>query len=619
VPPQNLNQVASYTKLGYGNWTFGSGLPIKQRYELMPSTYRNPTPVRNTKFANFFAFTDIHITDKEAPNQLIYLQQFEPGSCTNTSIYSPVMMCTTHVLDAAIQTANALHKQNPFDFGISLGDTCNNTSYNELRWYMDVIDGKSITPSSGAHTGADSIDYQKPYQAVGLDKSIPWYQAMGNHDHFFIGSFPVDADPSLGIRKSYIADTIWNVGDVLNLALNAAYFPAMFNMENLKAKPSYYMGTLNGSTQYGEILYTGITTDPKFSTGAPKVVADPDRRSLLRTEWVQEFFNTTSTPVGHGFNLVDKTDPNWHDNGFACYSFMPNVKMPLKIIVLDNTQSEHDGSTDIHGHGYLDARRWAWLRAELAAGQAENQLMIIAAHVPIGVSAIASETEWWAETNNITPENQNAVNLTDLVATLQATPNLLAWIAGHRHLNAIKAFQTRDATKPEQGFWQVETSSLRDFPQQFRTFQVYLNSDYTVSIVTTNVDPAVALGTPAAASRKYAIAAQQIVKSVVTLSNPNVASVYAGVDKSNSPVLVPVPSIDPTQRQVGWVLPVVDGGVEPNGTLMAGATPDPSIVFEDMTAYPVPVPVNGSCNAELFKQLSPQMVSVLKASFPQAI
>jgi hypothetical protein len=204
------------------------------------------------------------------------------------------------------------------------------------------------------------------------------------------------------------------------------------------------------------------------------------------------------------------------------------------------------------------------------------------------------------------------VNLTDLVSTLQATPNLLAWIAGHRHLNAIKAFKSPDATKPEQGFWQVETSSLRDFPQQFRTFQVYLNSDYTISIVTTNVDPAVADGTPAAASRGYAVAAVQICKGNVTLSNPNVANVLAGVDASNNPVLMPVPTIDPTQKQAGWV--------KPDGTLMDGATPDPTILYENMTdtsKYPLPVPVNGSCNAELFKQLSPQMVSVLKAKFQQ--
>ena len=70
------------------------------------------------------------------------------------------------------------------------------------------------------------------------------------------------------------------------------------------------------------------------------------------------------------------------------------------------------------------------------------------------------------------------------------------------------------------GFWQVETSSLRDFPQQFRTFKIYLNSDYTISIVTTDVDPAVKDGSPAATSRKYAIAAEQIVGADIYNFNP---------------------------------------------------------------------------------------------------
>ena len=74
----------------------------------------------------------------------------------------------------------------------------------------------------------------------------------------------------------------------------------------------------------------------------------------------------------------------------------------------------------------------------------------------------------------------------------------------------VKAFQSPDPNRPELGFWQVETASLRDFPQQLRIFELVRNQDATVSILATNVDPIVEEGTPAATSRTYAVAAQQI-------------------------------------------------------------------------------------------------------------
>ena len=456
---------------------------------------------------------------------LIYLQRLHPTLPVGAALYSGMMLYTTQVLDAAVQTINALHKQNPFDFGISLGDTCNSTQYNELRWYIDVLDGKVINPSSGAHLGADSIDYQKPYKAAGLDKTIPWYQVLGNHDHFWIGSFPVDDGPRKDLQQSYISDTVLAMGDPL------------VNPANI-TKSDYYMGVLDGSTPYGDIKYAGPVTDFK---SPPKVVADPDRRSLLRTEWMQEFFKTSTNPVGHGFNLIDA------NNGFACYSFVPKSTIPIKVIVLDDTQREDDGSADIHGHGFLDQARWDWLKKELADGDAASQLMIIAAHVPIGVEPTSptSEMGWWTDP-------QNAVTLPNLIAELQSHPNLIMWIAGHRHLNVVKAFISPDPVNaPEKGFWEVETSSLRDFPQQFRTFEIYLNSDNTVSIVTTDVDPAVKDGSLPATSRKYAIAAEQIV----------------GVDMSNYN-----PTNDPTIKPM----------------------------------------IAGSYNAELVKQLSPAMQAKLK-------
>jgi hypothetical protein len=66
------------------------------------------------------------------------------------------------------------------------------------------------------------------------------------------------------------------------------------------------------------------------------------------------------------------------------------------------------------------------------------------------------------------------------------------------------------ADRPELGFWEVETFSLRDFPQQFRTFEIVRNGDDTVSILATCVDPAVREGSLAARSRSFSVASQQL-------------------------------------------------------------------------------------------------------------
>ena len=474
LPAIYAYEVSEYQQYGYGVWHYGAGLPFEKRLDLMPSGYPAATVTNTAKLLHFFAMTDIHITDKESPAGGVYFGW--KIASPYISAYSPVMLYTTHVLDAAVQTVNALHKENKFDFGIALGDICNNTQYNELRWFIDVFDGKNINPDSGDKDDpkpGPNNDYQDEYKAAGLDQSIPWYATMGNHDHFWMGVDPVDDY----IRQTLTGDSILKMGNI-------------FTSGGILRR-DFYMGVLDGRTLYGDVLGAG----PVVSTFPEKIAADPKRRSLTREQWMNEFSNTSTSPNGHGFSQADAA------TGFACYSFEPKSDLPLKVIVLDDTQRDDDTGALIYGYGSLDQKRYDWLVAELDKGQTEGKLMVIAAHIPIGVEKPGSFLGWWSKAY-VTENN--------LMAKLHTYPNLILWVSGHRHLNTVTPLPSPDAARPELGFWEIETSSLREYPQQFRTFDIVRNSDNTISIFTTDVDPAVKDGSFAAVSRSYAIAANQI-------------------------------------------------------------------------------------------------------------
>jgi len=71
-----------------------------------------------------------------------------------------------------------------------------------------------------------------------------------------------------------------------------------------------------------------------------------------------------------------------------------------------------------------------------------------------------------------------------VIAELLRHENVIAWVNGHTHTNNIWAHKRAGGG----GFWEINTASHIDWPQQSRLLEVTNNRDDTLSIFATMVD-----------------------------------------------------------------------------------------------------------------------------------
>jgi metallophosphoesterase (TIGR03768 family) len=460
------NDVENYTKQGYGIAELKEGLDIVKRDDILPVGYKSPTKDGNN-LLKFFTMSDIHIADIQSPAQVLYMGEKPiPGM---SSAYSPTVLYSTQVLDAAVRSVNKINESNKLDFGIMLGDAVNSAQKNELNMYLDVLTGRTVNPNSNLTKKFDT-DYMQPFKAEGLN--VPWYQVLGNHDHFWSGVY--NANDKL--KKALVGDTMMRSG----LALNSKELDG----------EDIYGGIIDGTTKEGKIIGSGISNGNDANTH--KIVPNVDRQFIDAKAFVNMF------PSGHGLK-VNTNDP------LACYTFEPKSNVPVKVIVLDDTPKQDEKFLDPTAdskiatnaaNGSLDNVRFEWLKKQLKLAQDSGQIIIVATHIPIGMKGL------WSATSEVSEEM--------FVNELHKYSNMTLLLAGHRHMNTVIAYPSADPQKPEYGFWQVETASLRDFAQQFRLFDINVNNNGTLSIITTDVDPIAEEGSAMETSRSYAIATSQI-------------------------------------------------------------------------------------------------------------
>jgi 3',5'-cyclic AMP phosphodiesterase CpdA len=209
-------------------------------------------------------------------------------------------------------------------------------------------------------------------------------------------------------------------------------------------------------------------------------------------EFIDEFFATGAAPgpVGHGFAHVDAArwnDADGRNDGY--YAFDAGKKGRFRMIVMNTIIDGTDERIPAPlravknpfalADGTVDPAQFDWLKTELAMAAAKRQLVLVFSHHP---DLSFAEYGMFAQLSPL------GVPAAELNAELASYPNVVAWIAGHTHRHRIRAFKVADGTGSNgvvtapveckgpgvcAGFWQIETASLIDFPQEARLLEFY--------------------------------------------------------------------------------------------------------------------------------------------------
>lgn len=392
----------------------------------------------------FVQVSDAHILDDDAPSPLRveWLDQFGPPF---TAAQRPQEEYTDEVLDAIVRAVNAQHRADPLQMVLNTGDNIDNDLENELMRFLDLYDGTSTTtgPLSGLPCQPDgqsesvddpdhdvreactSLPASLAGVAKGLDAGLPWYSAFGNHDALIQGN--VNPNQEFG-----------------EIAANLG--------RHLLTQPEYVA-----------MHFAGADACPMTPAGSP------------------------ADDFGHGFAFAGErlcdADPD-NDGYYALDAG------PVRFLVLDTVNDDFvTGNGNLQGafnpqtmtgadviggyaEGSVDEAQAAWLAEEVAAHP--DRLLVIVSHHTVNSMFSSLAEGYCAPVGCLDDLLQESGYKTgpQLAEELAASPNVVAWIGGHTHRHRI---QPKGA--PGAGFWNIESSSLIDWPQEARTIELWATVD----------------------------------------------------------------------------------------------------------------------------------------------
>jgi metallophosphoesterase (TIGR03767 family) len=516
---------------------------------------------RRESLAFFGQLTDPQVADEMSPARTELVDPaagsisaaWRPQEALGVRVFDSIIRNMNANKTSRVRQGNGARAK--LQFSLLTGDVADSQQYNEVRWFRQVLDGKKVNPHSGKKITAtntcggatqDEIDQMnaevaaqkyvgvqdfslwpgqnKRYQgywdpnigggnneygygslpkypglmdkaqtkmkAAGLD--FPWYVTRGNHDTLVQGNVPANLDVAglpiggiaTGCRKPW-PNNLLNPGLLVGI-------PSGDVFERL-TQPDMIAGVVYGLFQMR------------------KVSPDPDRRYVSKVEFKE---NVGSDDNQHGFNYVSKSQAKSSRGNASYYAFN---RGPFRIIMLD-TNAEGGGAS-----GNIDQPQYKWLQKQLdkysnveirngkiKRDSGKNKMLIIGSHHTLatmdnprpdeaaGICDDAMEPGCDSDPRDSKPIHLGVSGEKPLLDLLLRFPNVVGYVNGHTHHNFVKTFLRPKGSDYRSGFWQINTASHVDWPQQSRTIEIMDNKDNTLSIFGTILNSAAPIKAPKA-------------------------------------------------------------------------------------------------------------------------